>query len=137
MPQTVNSLNPQGATPMSRVFQIFRDDQLANCRLPSIANNGVLALHDAYTVGGTPTALPFEIGIYMIALADYSAIGIFAVYNDGTTWVTKELVDTGTKFSPTVTTASMVNFYFDATTKVLSIENKNGAAQALVMYRLA
>ena len=137
MAQSVNSLNPQSTALMARLPQILRDDQLSYYNVPSLTNTSIYAFHDQYNVSGSATALPIETGLYMLVLGDYSNIGIFAVYNDGTTWSTKELVDTGAKFSAAKSTASMVNFYFDATTKILSIENLNGATQACKLYRLA
>lgn len=139
---TYASVNPTSTNPTAGVPNVFRDDgatyYVADNAGSLIAVDAIVALHPAYTVAGAATALPLETGIYMLALKDFSAIGIFAVYNDGAGALsTVELVDTGTKFSHTKATASMVNFYFDATTKVLSIENKNAATQRVRIYRLA
>lgn len=127
MPISSSSVNPTSTQVLGKVPAIFRDDNAPYYVCGAIADNAAETICVA-------ADLP-ESGIYLIALPDFSAIGIFAVYNDDTVIL---YTSTSGKFTATYGTTANDPVNFDVNSTYLKVENQTGGSlTGIRVYRLA
>jgi hypothetical protein len=120
-------MNPTSTQVLGKVPAIFRDDNASYYTCGTLADNTAETLCVA-------ADLP-ESGLYVVALPNFSAIGIYAIYNDD---VVLLYTSTASKFTATWGTTANDPVNFDVNSSSLKIENQTGGSlTGIRIYRLA
>lgn len=127
MPLSSASTNPMSTQVLGTVPAIFRDDNASYYVSGTIADNASELLCVA-------ADLP-ENGLFVVALPDFSAIGIFAIYNDDAVIL---YTSTSGKFTATFGTTANDPVNLDVSSSNLRLENQTGGSlTGIRIYRLA
>lgn len=121
------SMNPNSTQVLGKVPAIFRDDNA------SFYVAGVLADNTAETLC-VAADLP-ESGLFAVVLPDFSAMGIFAIYNDDAVVLYSS---TSGKFTATYGTTANDPVNLDVNSSSLKLENQTGGSlTGIRIYRIA